>query len=126
MYCAQKDNLTVIRHCQGLLLQQRSNDITATSVLELAVEIIKFMNPAKLALPPKKPGPSPSTPPQDWYFKEFYRASESIMEGGGNSLGLQNMVPPGSKRAPVKVYRACRVQVRTLTLTTFKKRLTDI
>jgi hypothetical protein len=82
MYCAQKDNLTVIRHCQGLLLQQRSNDITATSVLELAVEIIKFMNPAKLALPPKKPGPSPSIPPQDWYFKEFYRASESIMEGG--------------------------------------------
>lgn len=59
----------------------QTSSVMAPSIFVLIVDIIKSMNPAKLALPPKEPGISLGTPPVDWYDKEFYRASEKITPG---------------------------------------------
>lgn len=48
----------------------------------LVVDIIKFIKPNKLSLPPKKPGTIANAPPENWYCKEFYRASDKILQGG--------------------------------------------
>ncbi|KAF8243921.1 hypothetical protein K440DRAFT_663821 [Wilcoxina mikolae CBS 423.85] len=69
-------------YCQALLLEIKSCIITATSPIALAIDIIKFMKPSKLSLPPEQPGTSHSAPPEDWYRKEFYRASDNILDGG--------------------------------------------
>ncbi len=75
--------LTLFRHCQGLLLNHAPCRINAPSPLTLVVEIIKQMNPSKLALPPKVPQTQCATPPpEDWFGKEFYSASEHILKGG--------------------------------------------
>jgi len=50
--------------------------------MALALDIIKYMDPFKLSLPPKQPGSSHGAPPEDWYRKQFYRASENIFDGG--------------------------------------------
>lgn len=48
----------------------------------LVVDIVKFIKPNKLSLPPKKLGTIANAPPEDWYCKEFYRASDKILQGG--------------------------------------------
>ena len=69
--------LTLFRHCQGLLLNHAPCTINAPSPLTLVVEIIKQMNP------PKVPQTQCATPPpEDWFGKEFYCASEHILNGG--------------------------------------------
>jgi hypothetical protein len=70
------------RHCQALLLESQSCVITAHSPIKLAIDIIKFMKPSKLLLAPKQPGTSQCAPPEDWYRKEFYRASDNVLDGG--------------------------------------------
>jgi hypothetical protein len=41
------------------------------------------MSPTKLSLPPKRPGnTSNAVPPEAWYSKEFYCASDKILNGG--------------------------------------------
>lgn len=47
----------------------------------LVVDILRFIKPKKLSLPPKKPGPNLNAPREDWYGKEFYRASDNILQG---------------------------------------------
>ncbi|MCJ1349936.1 hypothetical protein MMC31_008179, partial [Peltigera leucophlebia] len=70
-------------HCQGFFQDFPHNSINAASPLELAIDIIKNMKPRKFALPAKNPNPfSTSLPPEDWYSKEFYRASEKVLDGG--------------------------------------------
>lgn len=71
------------RHCQALLRNYSQSSINAASPLALAIEIIKYMKPCKFALPAKIPNPhSTSLPPEDWYVKGFYRASEKVLDGG--------------------------------------------
>lgn len=78
------DKLIILfRHCQALLLNHAPCRINFLSPLALVVEIIKQMNPSKLALPPKVPHAQCATPPpEDWYGKEFYSASGQILNGG--------------------------------------------
>ena len=88
--------LTESRHCQGLLLETNVAHITALSPVMLTVEILRFFRPDKLASPPKAPGMSHGLPPEDWYGKEFYSASDKVSPGAilwspefGNS-GVKN------------------------------------
>lgn len=75
--------VTLFRHCQALLLTHAPCRINALSPLNLVVETIKQMNPSKLALPLKVPRTQCATqPPEDWFGKEFYCASERILNGG--------------------------------------------
>ncbi|MCJ1342732.1 hypothetical protein MMC31_000921 [Peltigera leucophlebia] len=70
-------------HCQALLRNHSQTSINAASPLALAIEIIKHMEPYKFALPAKNANPhSTSLPLEDWYNKEFYRASERVLDGG--------------------------------------------
>jgi len=39
------------------------------------------MKPSKFLLAPKHPGTSECAPPEDWYHKEFYRASDNVLDG---------------------------------------------
>lgn len=75
--------LTLFRHCHGLLVNHAPSRVNASSLSTLVAEIIKQMNPSKLALPPKVPHTQCATPPpEDWYAKEFYSASEHVLNGG--------------------------------------------
>ena len=75
--------LTLFRHCQALLRNHAPCKISAPSPLALVVDIIKHMKPSKLALPPTMPHMEGATlRPEDWYGKEFYSASEHVMNGG--------------------------------------------
>lgn len=72
--------LTESRHCQRLLIETNAGYITALSPVMLTVEILKFFRPEKLASPPKAPGISHGIPPEDWYGKEFYSASDKVSQ----------------------------------------------
>ena len=69
------------RHCQSLLLETKVDYITALSPVMLTVEILRFFRPDRLAYPPKAPGISNVIPPEDWYGKEFYSASDKVSPG---------------------------------------------
>lgn len=69
------------RHCQSLLLETNVDYITALSPVMLAVEMLKLFRPEKLASPPKAPGILHGIPPEDWYGKEFYSASDKVSQG---------------------------------------------
>lgn len=73
--------LTESRHCQSLLLETKADHITALSPTMLTVEILRFFRPEKLASPPKAPGILLGIPPEDWYGKEFYSASDKVSQG---------------------------------------------